>query len=156
MSDVVNQLAGMRLPYEVKRAAYIIFRIESRNGEAGINFNFAGIQADGSRWPAQYDKVFSGTVVLNENGTKKPRRFVAFPSLKAFLEFLAGRLQARGLYVGGTTHKITNVNITTPAMLCKAYRREWVTGDANAEETQTQMKDFLSMYHQAEKYFPVQ
>lgn len=155
MPDAITAIAGMSVPREVKRAAYILFRIESANGQSGFNFNFGGIQADGSRWPAQYDKVFNGTLVLNENGTKKPRRFLSFPSLAAFLGFLAGRLQARGLYVGGRTHKIIQMDVTTPAQLCRAYVCEWVTGDKNATPSQEKLSNFLSMYHQSEKLFPI-
>lgn len=155
MADVVTELQSMQsVMREVKRFAYILFRIESQNGQHGFNNNYGGVQADGHRWGSQYDTLFNGTLVLQENGTHFPRRFLSFPSMRAFLLFLTDRLTGRGLYVGGHTHLITQMRILTPADLCKAYYIEWVTGDPLATVTHTQLKDFLSMYKQSEMYFP--
>ncbi|RYE01632.1 MAG: hypothetical protein EOP50_01650 [Sphingobacteriales bacterium] len=154
MADVIASLRRQDIPNAVRRAVYVIFRIESANGTKGINNNYGGIQADGQRWQAQYDALMAGTVVLKENTTKKERRFVAFKSFEGFLALFAGRLQARGIYVGGTTHKIVAMKVRTPAFLAEAYYKEWVTGDAAAVPPRANVNNFLSMYAQAEKLFP--
>jgi hypothetical protein len=154
MVDVIQYIASMNIPLELRRAAYIFFRIESANGESGINNNYIGAQADSGRWPGEYDSKIIGTVVKNENQTGRERRFIAFNSFKDCIDLLAGRLQARGLYVGGITHKIAKVEVKTPVDLARAYIIEWVTGDANAHPSTEQLNNFLSIYKQAERFFP--
>lgn len=154
MPLVIKYLQAMKIPLEVKRSAYIFFRNESMNGQKGINNNYAGIQADSGRWQALYDPMIIGVVKLNENQTKRERLFCAFKDFTGSVEFLAGRLQARGLYVGGTTKKILTMPVTDEHELCRAYYKEWVKGDAKAEPTKEAMGNFLSMYSQAKTFFP--
>lgn len=154
MGLVVAYLQSLQVPTEVKRAAYIFFRIESANGRSGVNNNYAGIQADGARWPQEFDSKIAGTSVKNENGTGKPRRFVCFHSWKDSIDFTISNAQRRGMYVGGKTWKYTRIQVTTPEKLCMAYKREWVTGDPMYKPTKDELDGFLSMYRQAEKIFP--
>ena len=98
----IEMFSPLLMNIEVVRTAYIIFRNESSNGRAGVNNNYAGVQADGSRWPEELTHMFAGTVVLPENTTGKARRFVAFADAADCLAFLCNRVQARGLYIGGT------------------------------------------------------
>lgn len=154
MPLVIKYIASMSIPTEVKRAVYIFFRNESMNGQKGVNHNYAGIQADSGRWQKTYDPMIVGVVRLKENQTGRERLFCAFRDFTASVDFLAGRLQARGLYVGGTTHKIVTMHVTDETALARAYYKEWVKGSAAAEPGEQAQKNFLSMYRQAEGLFP--
>lgn len=153
MLDVIAYLHVLTVPTEVKRAAYILFRNESANGSKGINNNYAGVQADGGPWPAQWDAAIVGTVVLTENGTGKKRRFVAFRHWQDSVDFLVDRVQSRGLYVGGTTHLVVQMHVANDHYLARAYTKEWVTGSAGAEPNAQALGSFLSMYGQAAALF---
>jgi hypothetical protein len=153
MTFVIAQLSQMAIAVEVRRAAYVLFRIEGGNGHSGINNNYVGAQADGARWPKELDQLFAATVVLKENSTGRLRRFVAFADVAGCLTFLCNRVKARGLYVGGTTDAVTRMAVATPTDLCRAYTREWVTGNASAEPTAQALADFLSMFSQAQQFF---
>ena len=155
--EMAAAIAGIKnadYPIEVKRAAYIIFRIESANGTKGINNNYSGFQADAGRWPSMYDAMITGVVQKKENGTGRIRLFVAFNDASASLNMLMGRIQARGLYVGGTTHKILKMDVRSVNDLARAYKKEWATGSAIAEPSAKEIEAFESMYKQAEKLFP--
>lgn len=149
ITEVNSFIDTLQVPREVKRATYILFRIESQNGQKGINNNYAGIQADSGRWAAKFDSQIVGTVELKENKTGYLRRFIAFSDFKASVEFLADRVQARGLYIGGTTHKITQIQVTDKETLSRVYLKEWVKGDPHAEPTPEEKTNFLSIYQQA-------
>lgn len=153
MGSVVSYLQSLAVPIEVKRASYIFFRIESGNGRSGVNNNYAGIQADGARWPALYDNKIAGTVTKKENGTGKERIFIAFHSWKDSVDFTVNNAERRGLYIGGTTFHITKMNVVTPQDLCVAYKREWVTGKSDYNPVQSEFDSFISIYNQAEKIF---
>lgn len=153
MPLVVEYLQKAIAPAEQKRSTYIIFRNESANGKSGINNNYAGIQADSGRWPAIYDERIIGVVAKAENQTGKIRVFCAFEDFTVSVDFLLGRVAARGLYVGGTTHKITHTYIDNAAELAVAYKREWVKGNPYYNPTKDEVNAFLSMYRQAAKLF---
>lgn len=153
MLDVIAYLHVLTVATEVKRAAYILFRNESANGTKGINHNYAGVQADGGRWPAQWDAAIVGTVVLTENGTGKKRRFVAFRHWQDSVDFLVDRVESRGLYVGGTTHLVVQMHVANDHDLARAYTKEWVIGSAAAEPNAQALSSFLSMYGQAAALF---
>lgn len=153
MPDAIDALRAVDALAEVQRTAYIIFRNESSNGRSGVNNNYAGVQADGSRWPPELTHLFAGTVVLPENGTGKTRRFVAFADAGDCLAFLCNRVQSRGLFVGGTTHLVVTMTIRTPTDLARAYQKEWVRGSAAAEPDAEALEGFLSMYWQAQGLF---
>lgn len=153
MALVIAYLQKAAVPVEVKRSAYIMFRNESANGRSGVNNNYAGIQADSGRWPAIYDDKIVGVVIKTENGTGKIRLFCAFADFTTSIDFLLERVENRGLYVGGITHKITNLAISTPENLAYAYKKEWVTGNAFYIPSQNEIDSFISMYRQATKLF---
>lgn len=153
MATAIAGIKGIDYPVEVKRAAYIIFRIESANGTKGINNNYSGFQADAGRWPEMYDKVIAGVVQKKENGTGNMRLFIAFNKPEDSLNMLMGRLQARGLYIGGTTHKILEMEIHTITDLARAYKKEWAAGDPEAEPSSDTVKAFKSIYGQAQTIF---
>lgn len=153
MSLAIEALKRLDVPTEVRRAAYIMFRNESANGQKGVNENYAGLQADGSRWPDSLTKWIAGTVVLPENQTGKQRRFLAFDHVDGCLAFLCDRVQSRGLYIGGMTHLVLRMEIQTPTDLCRAYQKEWVKGSATAEPDAAALSGFLSMFEQAQGFF---
>jgi hypothetical protein len=153
MGAVVEYLKSLSIEAEVKRTTYVIFRNESANGKAGINNNYGGFQADSGRWQSEYDSKIVGTVLKVENGTGKQRIFLAFNDFKGSIDMLSGRVKARGLYVGGYAHKIAKMDITNPGILAIAYKREWVTGNPVALTSNTEQRNFLSMYGQSEKLF---
>jgi hypothetical protein len=123
-----------------------MFRNESANGAKGINNNYIGAQADGQRWPAALTPSFSGTVVMPENGTHVQRCFIAFNDLNGCITFLMNRVSSRGIYIGGTTHLVVTMRITSPIDLAVAYHREWVTGSATSDPSPAELDSFLSMY----------
>lgn len=159
MAQVIGFLHDIFLPVpvetakEVKRAAYVFFRIESGNGKSGVNNNYAGIQADGGRWPSEYDSLIAATSVTPENKTGKMRRFVVFNDWKDSLQFTISNTLRRGMYIGGETFRISQLKVGTPEMLFTAYKREWVTGNALYTPGPAETAPFLSMYRQAEKIF---
>jgi hypothetical protein len=153
MGDVVTYLQSLGIAAEIKRTTYVIFRNESGNGSAGVNNNYVGAQADGGRWPPEFDDKIVGTVVKKENQTGMERLFVAFGQWSDSVDFLADRVQARGLFIGGQTNHITHVAIGSEADLALAYQREWVKGSANYNPSEEETENFLSMYHQGVKLF---
>lgn len=153
MPAVVEQLRALDAPLEVRRAAYVMFRNESANGQKGINHNYVGAQADSGRWPAELTPLFQGTVIATEGGTGRQRIFLAFHGLAGCLAFLADRVRRRGLYIGGDTHRVLTMHVWTPADLARAYHKEWVRGDPTAELPDDARRGFLSMYAQALSLF---
>lgn len=153
MGAVVEYLKSLSIEAEVKRTAYIIFRNESANGKSGINNNYGGFQADSGRWQAEYDSKIAGTLIKVENGTGKQRIFLAFNDFKGSIDMLVGRVQARGLYIGGYAHKISRMKISSPEQLSMAYKQEWVTGNHKALTTSDEQRNFISMYRQSTQIF---
>jgi hypothetical protein len=153
MTDVTAYLQSADLPAEVKRTTYVIFRNESANGSSGINNNYVGAQADSGRWPPEFDQKIVGTVTMPENQTGTQRIFVAFGSWTDSVDFLADRVQSRGLFVGGTTHRVLTMQINNATDLATAYNREWVTGSATSQPSPAAVASFLSMYGQAQQLF---
>lgn len=156
MSKVIGWIRQLNYPVEVKIAAYMVFRKESGNGRSGVNNNYSGFQADAGRWPSQYDSIITGVVQKTENGTGKSRYFLAFDSAEGSLNMLMGRLQARGLFVGGRIDmERLNIHMDIPDVLqfARAYKKSWAAGDANAEPSQQDIDGFESMYKQAIELF---
>lgn len=154
MAIVILYLQKLNINKEIKRTSYILFRNESANGHSGVNNNYCGFQADSGRWDEKYTPLISGVVSKAENGTGKTRLFLAFNDVGGCLSMLTGKIAERGLYVGGRITKIANMLIITPADLCSAYQKSWVTGNPNAIPSAQQLQAFLSMYAQAAKLFP--
>lgn len=153
MTVIIQYLQKCTVDPEIKRATYVIARNESSNGKSIINFNLAGLQADSGRWSAVHDAQIVGVVIKNENQTGKQRLFLAFNDVTGCLDMLIERVEGRGLYIGGVTHKILIMHITTPVELARAYTKEWVQGSATAEPTKQAADNFLSMSNQAAKLF---
>jgi len=149
MDAVVTALNASDHATNVKRAAYVMLRIESGNGTKGINNNYCGAQADSGRWPESLTSLFSGTVTIRENGTQRLRVFLAFKTMPGNLEFLMNRVLSRGLYIGGQTHLVLTMEVNSEDDLARAYHKEWVTGSATSEPGVREKADFLSMYQQA-------
>lgn len=154
MGAIITLIKAVDVPTEVKRSAYIFIRNETANGKSVIcGTNPGGVQSDSGEWPEKWEGLIKATTNKAENRTGKLRGFVVFNTLNTGIAFVCERLQARGLYIGGTTHKITNVTITTPPELAKQYYAEWVEGDAKYHLTNDELNEFDSMYNQAEKIF---
>lgn len=153
MDKVVEALQKIDIDNEVKRSAYVSFRIESANGTKGINENYNGFQADSGRWGKIHDDAIIGVVDILENKTGKRRLFLAFNDVSGCLGMLTERLQGRGLYVGGTTHKILTMPVHDSTDLARAYVKEWVKGSPSAEPNDQELKNFISMYNQASRLF---
>jgi hypothetical protein len=153
MGKVILYLQKVNAPIEVKRMTYVVFRNESANGRSGICNNYCGFQADSGRWDAKYDLSIYGVVRKVENGTGKERFFLAFKDFSDCLNMLIDKMEARGLYIGGTTYKIWKHTITDASELSRAYKKEWVSGSVNAEPSADELKNFVSMYNQAKDLF---
>lgn len=154
MATLIEVIKASNLPLEVQRASYIVIRNETGNGHSVVNgTNPGGVQSDSGKWPDKWDASIVATAVMQENRTGKERGFVVFDTLESGVGMICERLQARGVYIGGHTHKITNEAITTPAQLAGVYYREWVTGSATYHPNDDELNGFLSMYKQAEKIF---
>jgi len=149
MPDVVASLNAQQVDTEVKRAGYVMFRNESGNGSKGVNNNYVGAQADSGRWPEELTPSFSGTVTTTENATGRERIFLAFSDVDGCIAFLMNRVSSRGLFVGGTTHKVLTMQVASANDLAVAYHREWVTGSATSNPSPDEVASFLSMYRQA-------
>ena len=117
MACVVEALITQPGSSDIKRAGYVMFRNESRNGSKGVNNNYFGAQADGQRWPASFTPSFAGTVTMAENGTHIQRIFMAFTDLDGCIAFLLNRVASRGLYVGGMTHLVLTMRVTSRSNL---------------------------------------
>lgn len=148
LADVVKYIKGLSLSPEIKAAMYTMFRFESANGTKGINNNYTGIQADGGRWADVFTPNMTGTVTMKENGTNLLRIFIAFKDFEGCIEMLADRVQKRGLYLGGLTHKYTRIHILTPEDFAVAYKREWVTGNPKYIPTAKEITDLSGTYRQ--------
>lgn len=154
MGEIINAIKLLNYPAEVKRTAYIIIRNETANGKSVINgTNVAGVQSDSGRWDAKFDKSIIATCLKDENRTGNERGFVVFDTLANGIAFLCEKVQVRGLFVGGTTHKITSIVVKNETDLAVAYNREWVTGQANYIPTKDEVSNFVSMYKQAARIF---
>lgn len=154
MAAIIAAIHSLESAVEIKRMAYILIRNESGNGKSFFNYNGAGFQADSGRWAKCYDNLIEGVVKKVENGTGIERLFIAFKNVGGCLSMLADRISGRGIYIGGTTHKIwVNHLVKDVDDLCLAYQKEWVKGTANALPTTQEKSNFISMYNQAEKLF---
>ncbi|MFB6453705.1 hypothetical protein ACE38W_00415 [Chitinophaga sp. Hz27] len=126
MPAVVVEMKTRNVPAPVLHSAYIMFRNESANGSKGINNNPIGIQADAKRWPKQFDDLIAGTVYMNENGTGKPRIFLALNRWEDSITILLNRVQDRGLFVGGFESLVTKKNVLDQISLKDAYQRNYI------------------------------
>jgi hypothetical protein len=153
MDSVIAMIKMFNVSSNIKAAMYTMFRFESLNGTKGINNNYCGIQADAARWPAEFTQFMSGVVSLKENNTNRNRLFIGFTSLVGCLTMLCDRVQKRGLFVGGTTYKITNISILNPETFALAYKCEWVTGDPGYIPTKKEINDISSTYMKGLKLF---
>jgi hypothetical protein len=151
--DVVTYLQSSALKTEIKRATYVVFAIESAHGTKGVNNNYAGIQADGSKLPAQWASKVVATCTTPENMTGKQRRFVCFDSWKDSVDYLADRVQSRGIYIGGIAHPYSkNLQVMNPTDFGRAYWKEWVQGD-NSEPPADEISMYVSLYQKASFLF---
>ena len=147
MRNVIAYIKSLNVLKAVKLAAYTMFRMESGNGQSGINHNYMGIQADSGRWPDFLTQHAVGTVVKKENMSAKERRFLAFDSFESSVDFLIDRIQKRGLYVGGTSNFIVKQYIDTPATWTEVYWKTWVTGNLNAKIPLREKGELVQMYN---------
>lgn len=153
MDAVIAYIRRLSVSVAVKIAVYVVFRNESANGAAGVNNNYCGIQADNARWPDFLNEHIVGTTIRNENMTGNARRFLAFDSFEASVDFLADRIQDRGLYVGANCNKIVSMYIADADDFATAYWRSWVTGNAMAQVPKADKADLISMYNQGSQIF---
>lgn len=154
MHEVVSYMQGVPdIDPEIKRAAYIMFRVESANGASGVCNNYVGCQADSGRWPDKFDASIVGIVEKEENGTGKTRLFVAFDKWQSSIDFLLDRVAARGLYIGAKALPISHLLVSNETELVRAYTKEWAKGDSSAEPDASTIASWHSMYGQAAALF---
>lgn len=153
MDDVIAYIKTFKENKEVKAAAYAMFREESGNGRYGVNHNYIGAQADVGRWNEYLLEHVTGTLVKKENDTGDLRRFLTFDSYKGSIDFLMDRVKKRGLYIGGTTHRIIKMTIKTPEDWALAYWRDWVKGNPTIPLPDSKKRDYVSMLKQGETKF---
>jgi len=130
-----------KYPLEVVRAAYIIFRNESGNGQYGVNNNYIGLQADNAAWEGLDVSNIIGTSVKKDNAGEV-RRFICFndKGYQTSFDFLCYKVQQRGIYIGAD-------GVKTPDDLAMQYELKWV---ANApENTPANRAGIVSMYNSA-------
>jgi hypothetical protein len=150
MPTVIFHINNLQLPLEVKRTTYVIFRTESGNGQHGVQQDYTGIQADGARLPAPFDKSVIGTCVEEENGTGKMRRFTCFKDYTTSVDYLASRVNKMGLYIGGKVDNLyVEMAINNSTDLTLGYYRTWVTGSAKAIPAPSYYSLIGSIYHNA-------
>lgn len=153
MMDVVDHIRSTGADVEVQRTGYIMFRVESANGTKGVNNNYIGMQADGSRWPDSLTPYFSGVTAEPENGTGNMRLFLAFARWEDCVDCLLNRVKARGLYIGAKAIPISHLLVSTETDLVRAYTKEWAQGNAAAEPDANTIAAWQSMYGQAAALF---
>jgi len=126
---------------EVVRSAYVIFRNESANGNAGVNNNYIGLQADNAKWEGLDLTNVVGTSV-KVDGAGDNRRFIAFNSKGAetCFDFLCYKVNQRGMFIGAP-------GINTADDLYDAYQKKWVSNPK--EDTAEARADFKSLYKSA-------
>jgi len=152
--DVINNYIKT-IPYikEVKIVTQIITRNETGNGKSFLCNNGCGQQADGARLPDKWIPFIVGTFLKKENMTGAMRRFVAFKDWTTTIALLSDRIFKRGLFIGeNIDSNYYKGNIKTKEDAAKAYWNEWVVGNNSNPSTQF-VKDYVSMYNQAEKIF---
>lgn len=154
MHEVISYMQGVPgLDPEVKRAAYVLFRVESSNGQSGICENYVGCQCDSGRWPAKFDSFIVGVVETMENGTGRQRLFAAFDRWQSCVDFLLDRVKTRGIYIGAKALPISHLLVTNETDLVRAYVKEWAQGSASAEPDANTIAAWHSMYGQAQALF---
>lgn len=154
MQAVVAYLKAAPSRTSLRCCAYTIFRIESGNGAHGINNNYGGFQADGARWPAEFDGRIVGVVGTAENGTGRQRLFVAFDRWESSVDLLLAEFQSRGLYLGGqVSYQGNTMTVGSVDDLAAAYHRVWVRGDWSSDPSVEEAETFRSIYAQAEALF---
>ena len=148
MPEVVLFARGLVGKYaiEVVRVAYVIFRIESANGQKGVNNNYAGIQADNAEWEGLDLTNVIGTSIKKDN-FGDVRRFICFneKGYQTCFDFLCYKIKQRNMYIGAFM-------VETPLQVAFAYQKKWVGLDpkqihSDSDET----KDFLSIYNSSLK-----
>jgi hypothetical protein len=149
MNDVIQYIKASPYIAEVKRSCYTIFRIESANGQSGVNNNYIGLQADGNKSDDKVSEHIIGTCIKNENMTGKERIFACFNSWKDSIDILEYQVVNRGLFIGGIAHPYSNMKVTSPLDLALAYAREWVYGDGKIIPDKDAVDMFVSIYKQA-------
>jgi hypothetical protein len=154
MQDVIDYLRQANRQTVVKRACYVIFRNESGNGHKGVNNNYIGLQADGSRIADKWTPFIAGTCVHAENMTGHDRRFICLRDWHTSIDFLGDRIEQRGMFVGGFAHPHANMQVNTADDWALAYYREWVTGNGAAQIPAAEKTGLLSMYNAATQAFP--
>ena len=161
--DIADYIAAQDITQDVMIATYAITGIESSFGSKGINNNIAGIQADGSKLGNGFDGKVIATTVIGENMTSNARRFTVFANWQDGVDYLINRVQGRGLYVGGYAHPYAKMQINNATDFVRAYYKEWVEGDADAEPSLKNKADYLYCFEAAKavmfltkKKFPLQ
>jgi len=149
---VIAYIAAMPILREIKRAAYIFFCNESAHGKAGVNDNYGGIQADGSRWNKMFDTMIVATTVTPENMTGDERRFCVFDKWQSSIYMLVYKVQQRGIFIGGYAHPYALMEPHNPADFAKAYWDEWVKGDSSTPPT-GEVEDIVNQYNKAAQLF---
>src|SRR5437773_2648163 len=90
-----------------------------------VRFVNDAVQADVGRWNARWDERIMGNCIIAENINVKPtgkgRRFVVFTTWQDSIDFIIDRVQARGLYIGGTTHLIVKMHVVSVKAFALAY-----------------------------------
>jgi hypothetical protein len=152
-SDLVSYLKNNGPFVNINRSSYALVCNESASGQAGINNNYAGLQADVGRWGASYDHLISGTCVVRDSGGQD-RRFLCFSKWSDCVDMVVAIISSRGLYVGGQTSFITTMAINTPDDWALAYYREWVTGNGSAVLSAASKRSLNSLYQSAVDALP--
>lgn len=154
MSDVIAYLKSLPIAVALRCSGYTAFRIESGNGQHGVNNNYVGFQADGARWPAMFDDRIVGIVDEAENGTGRERLFLAFDRWQSNIDLLVDRFASRELCVGGTPEfNGATMSIQSSVDLARAYHKVWVTGNWASEPSEAEVATFTSIYAQALREF---
>lgn len=138
-----------KYPLEVVRVAYCMFRLESANGQKGVNNNYAGIQADNAVWEGLDLSNVIGTSVKRDN-FGDVRRFICFDKegYKTSFDFMCYKVKQRNMHIGAPM-------IETPTQVAFSYQKKWVglpTIKIKSDSQET--KDFISLYNSSLKAIP--
>lgn len=150
---VIDFLKKLPAHAEAKLGTLAIFCNESGNGKSGVNNNYTGLQADGARLGGEWDNHVIATCLVKENRTGNMRRFCVFADFTTCVAHLLEKVQKRGLYIGGYATPYAKLKIYSEKDWARAYWKEWVMGDAQAEPPTAQLLELINLYQGTKNIF---
>jgi len=122
-ADVITYLKGAT-DVSVRRAAYVIFVIESAHGVKGVNNNYIGLQTDGGGFISADTSYVKGTTSIIDSGGRC-RAFATYATWQKCIDHLVAVMAARkqGRLA---PREMVPTNSADADFFGKGYARNWV------------------------------